>query len=164
MCNNRVTSDVVSGSDVLILDSVEGLLVGDRVVVHQDNNSNHFSDIVSINDNEVVLSDVVTSNITAGNSFDAFNAIADRSLKVEYARCLTSPDSEIEMHALEKEYFRLSDKASKGTPVSYYFQPKLDHGEFRVWSTASNAKQQINVTVQRNIEDFDTATNTRFSP
>ena len=161
----RVTSDVVSGSDVLILDSVEGLVIGDRVVVHQDNNSNHFSDIVSINDNEVVLSDVVTSNITAGNSFDAFNEIADRPLKVEYARCLTSLDSEIEMHALgRQEYFRLSDKASKGTPVSYYFQPKLDHGEFRVWSTASNAKQQINITVQRNIEDFDTAANTPDFP
>ena len=161
----KVTFDVIVGSDTLILDSVEGLAVDDKVVVHQDNNTNHFSSIVSINNNEVILKDAVTGRITAGNTFDAFNKIADRPLKVEHARCLTSPNSEIEMDALgRQEYFRLSDKNSQGTPISYYFQPKLDHGEFRVWSTASSAKQQINITVQRNIEDFDTAANTPDFP
>ncbi len=59
-----------------------------------------------------------------------------------------------------QEYYNLSDKDSKGTPVNYYYDPKLDNGTLHIWPSPSAtfaSDYTLEILYQDPIEDMDAA-------
>jgi len=57
-----------------------------------------------------------------------------------------------------EEYFDLSDKDTTGTPVNYYYDPKLINGVLHVWPAPDStfaSNYTIEILYQDPLEDFD---------
>lgn len=78
-------------------------------------------------------------------------------------RKVTSGGLETPLYEMSRqEYFDTPNKASEGTPVSFYYDPQQATGTLYVWpipSTAIAAAQTLNVTYLRRINDFDASNN-----
>ena len=79
---------------------------------------------------------VLTSDISDGDLVIAHSAAAqvDRTLHVYGANRKTGSTNEVPMLSLTRaDYMRLTNKASTGTPVQFYYDPQMTVGTMYVW-------------------------------
>ena len=160
------TADEAANQTVIGLTSSAGMLANDKVGIRLDDGSRHWTTIFSVNTGQITLSDKLPSAAASGATVFTFTNLIQRPLRISSSRRKThGADNEIEVYSWSRnEYFNQVNKASTGTVVNAYYQPKLTNGRYYVWQTAANSNDYIRVSFERPIEDVDLSTETLDIP
>jgi len=126
-----------SGQTVISVTSSTGMTAADRVGIKMDDNTIHWTTIVSVDSSTQITITVATDDTAAsGNKVYAYTIKSDKPNKIIYAfrRDINDIDNEISLVG-EKEYMRQSNKKSDGPPVELYFNPQGNQSvaKLRVW-------------------------------
>lgn len=122
-------------SQVTIPVDSTGMTAADFVGIKMDDNSIHWTTIVSVDSGaQITIADGIDDTAASGNKVYAYTTKAGRPQKLLYAyrRDTSSNDTEVSLIG-ENEYQRQSNKGSSGPPVEIWYRPTLTTGTLKVW-------------------------------
>lgn len=152
----------VALATVIEVASTAGMAAADNVGIKLDDNTRHWTTIVSVDSpTQITITTGIPSASAANSSVFTFTNLIERPLRVlSSRRAKFGVDNEFEMFRFARDqYFNQPDKLSTGTTVNYYYSPQLTQGRYYVWQTASSVDDYVRFTFERTIEDFDGTTN-----
>lgn len=145
-----------------------GMTAGDYVGIVLDSGVVHWTTIVTVDSSvQITITTGIVSAASSGATVYAYTTKIDRPLQIVEARhrAAGSSGTDIVMSRLDRsDYMALPMKTSTGTPNSFFWDPQLTLGELRIWPASSDADTTLRMSVQRTIEDFDSASNTPDFP
>ncbi len=157
--STTTTADVASGIAIIPVTSVTGMTTGDNFGVVMDDGNIFWSTIQSINSLNVTLDDVLTDDVSEGAYVYSYTTKISRPEDVLNAQCRTSPTTVLPMVIISKDTYRaITIKTNIGIPNRFYYDKQLDYGEIFLWQTPSSANYLIEFTFQKQLFDFDSAT------
>lgn len=168
LSETTLDADEASGQTVLsvtLTSAGAGFANSDIILVVQDDGTIHASTISSFSaDDTVTLAAGLTAAASSGNKVYAYTNAAPRPLKILSARRLNA-GNEIQMRDMAREaYFNLSNKASTGTPVQYFYDPQRGAGKVYLWPTPSSVSDVVNYTYLDELEIISAKTQTSDFP
>ena len=151
-----------SGQTVITVTSSAGMTAADVVGIKMDDDTIHWTTIVSVDDaTQITITDATDDDAASGNKVYAYTTLAGRPTKIvsAYRRDINDIDTVIDMVG-EEEYRSLSNKGSSGPPVLAWYQPTLTSGTLYVWPVDGGAVwNEISLSAQYYPDDFDAAGN-----
>lgn len=148
----------------LTVDSTAGMTVADVIGVVLSDKTIHWTTIAT-------LPTSTTLTLTSGLSGDA----SDNALVITYTTALGAPlrvldarkrtgiGSNIFDLSLSQigyqDYQMLGAKKSQGSPSQFNYKPDINYGTLYLWSCPSDGAERIQLTIERQLEDLDDATN-----
>ena len=144
-----------------------GMLASDNVGIRLDDGTRHWTTIFSVdNSTQITIVTKLPSVSASGSTVFTYTNLIQRPLRISSSRRKThGSDNEIPVWSWSRnEYFNQVNKASSGTVVNAYYQPKLTNGRYYVWQTAASANDYLRISFERPIEDVDLATETLDIP
>lgn len=144
----------------LTVNDTTGMTAADIVGIVLDSDVVHWTTIVSV-DSSTTLT-ITTGLVSAAadnNNVYAFTTRINRPLRILSVRHVSGFEAtlrEIPMTALAKQdYYNIPAKNTVSTPNSFYYDPQLTTGQFKIWPTPSDPQTYIRFTYERSLEDFD---------
>jgi len=148
------------GQTVISVTSSTGMTAADNVGIKMDDDTIHWTTIVSVDSSTQITITTATDYAAAsGNKVYTYTTTAGRPTKISYAyrRDVNGLDTEVRLVG-EKEYMRLSNKSSDGPPVEIWYQPTLTTGSLYVWPDNGGASwDKLVMSVHYHADDFDSA-------
>lgn len=149
------TSALVTGTKIIPITSSTGLAVNDFLAVKLDDGTLTFSVVTSIG--PVTITDGLASDAASGNTVFFYRTKLGKALKIPDARRRQS-SQDIEMVQLGRiDYLNLPNKEQQGTPVQFYYDPKISTGDMFIWPTPQSTDTLIKLTYYKPIDIFDTS-------
>jgi hypothetical protein len=149
-----------AGATTLTVGSTAGMTAADNIGVKLDDNTIHWTTIVSVDSSTALtITTGIASAAASGKKVYAYTTRAGRPTKIVYAyrRDKNDIDSEVSIIG-ESEYMRQSNKGSSGPPVEVWYHPTLTTGTLYVWPTDGGANwDKLLLSVQYYPDDFDAA-------
>ena len=149
-----------SAQTVITVTSSSGMTAADNVGIKMDDNTIHWTTIVSVDSSTQITITVATDDDAAsGNKVYAYTTAAERPTKIvsAYRRDKNDIDTLMDMVG-EEEYRSLSNKGSDGPPVLAWYQPTLTSGQLFVWPVDGKANwDKVLLSAQYYADDFDSA-------
>ncbi len=149
-----------SGQTIISVTSSTGMTAADNVGIKMDDNTIHWTTIVSVDSSTQITITVATDDDAAsGNKVYAYTTTAGRPTKLVsvFRRDINDIDNEITLIG-EKEYRRQSNKGSSGPPVEVWYQPTLTTGTLFVWPVDGGKNwDKLSLSAQFYPDDFDAA-------
>lgn len=161
------SADEAADQTIIDVTSSTGMLAADKVGIRLDDGTRHWTTIFSVdNSTQITLATKLPSVAASGSTVFTFTNLIQRPLRISSSRRKThGADNEIEVYSWSRnEYFNQVNKASTGTVVNAYYQPKLTNGRYYVWQTAASANDYVRISFERPIEDVDLKTETLDIP
>ncbi len=126
-----------SGQTVITVTSSTGMTAADRVGLKMDDNTIHWTTIVSVDSStQITITTATDDDAASGNKVYAYTTKSDRPQKLLYAfrSDINGFDTEIAIIG-ENEYQRQSNKTSDGPPVEVWYNHKGNQstGTLKVW-------------------------------
>lgn len=146
----------VATDTVIDVSDTTGMLADDSVGVELDDNTRHWTTIVSVDSStQITITVGIPSASKIGNSVYTFTSLIDRPQRILNCRRNTfNEEDEIPVISWSRqEYFNQVNKTSQGTVVNCYYSPQLDNGRVYVWQTASRVNDLLLFTFERQLED-----------
>jgi hypothetical protein len=144
---------------VLSVTSSAGMTAADNVGVKLDDDTIHWTTIVSVDSTtQITITSGLASAAASGKKVYAYTTTAGRPQKILYAyrKDVNGIDTEVTIIG-EKEYMRQSNKLSAGPPVEIWYQPTLTTGTLYVWPVDGGANwDRLVMSCQFLPDDFDT--------
>lgn len=156
--STSTTSEEALSSTVIEVTSTSGMLALDNVGIKLDDNTRHWTTIVSVDSStQITIAIGLPSVSSAASSVFTFTNFIERPLRILGVRnAKYGSDNEFEIRQFSRqEYFNQPNKLSNGSVVNYYYSPQLDQGGFYVWPTTSSVDDYVRITFERNLEDVD---------
>ncbi len=155
-----LSADEAAGQNILSMTSTTDIAVADVMGIVLDDNTTHFTTVLSKTAAVVTIADVLPSAAVAGsfvrtyvaNSFIPANRVMEtrRRERAEY---------EIDMNfESRKDYFHLPDKVTTGKPIQSYFSRQHPEGEMYLWPAPDDTEIVINFTYERPIQVISAGT------
>lgn len=155
-----LSADEASGQTVISVTSSTGMTAADFVGIKMDDNTIHWTTIVSVDSSIQITITTATDAVAAsGNKVYTYTTKAGRPQKIIYAfrRDINALDTEV-FRVGQSEYNRQSNKSSSGPPVEIWYQPTLTTGTLKVWPVDGGANwDKLVLTAQYLPDDFDAA-------
>jgi len=149
------TSALSGGTTVIPIANSTGLAINDFLAVKLDDGTLTFSVVTSIS--PVTITDGLASDAASGNAVFFYRTKLGKTLKIPDARRRQS-SQDIEMVQLGRiDYLNLPDKEQQGTPVQFYYDPKINTGDLFLWPTPQTTDTIIKFTFYKPIDVFDTS-------
>jgi len=149
-----------SGQTVISVTSSTGMTAADNVGLKMDDDTIHWTTIVSVDSSvQITITTATDDDAASGNKVYAYTTTAGRPTKIVYAyrRDVNDIDNEVRLIG-EKEYMRQSNKGSSGPPVEIWYQPTLTTGTLFVWPVDGGADwDKLVMSAQYYPDDFDAA-------
>ena len=145
------------GNVVVAVTSTAGMLALDNIGIELDNNTRHWTTIVSVDSPvQVTIADGFPSDSKTGSTVFTFTNLIQRPQRILSCRRKTfADDNEIPVNSWSRqEYFNQVNKTSTGTVVNCYYSPQLDNGRLYVWQTASSVNDFLRFTFERPLQDI----------
>lgn len=156
-------ADYATGiSTIKFNDSITGdIAVNDAVGIALDTNFLQWTTVASIVDPETItINDVLTSGASEDKVVYIYTTKLDQPFNVYSAVRVSDSEIDTEMNYLSYEdYFRLPNKTTQATPVSYNYDRQLDSARIVVWPTPIDLSYRMQITMSRRVQDFDGVTN-----
>lgn len=149
----------VSSGTTLVVDSTTGMTAADVLLLELDDGTYLDTTIVSVDDTTTLtLTDAVPSASAVDNHVYTYTTIVEMPHKIieMWHRNSSNIDTPI-LRLSRQEYVSLSDKASTGKTTQFFYDRQRDTGTLHIWPTANTLKDRIYFYFQREIEDFDSA-------
>ena len=161
-----LSAGVIATDTTIPLTATTGLLVGDNIGIKLDSGSLHWSTIASLS--PTVINDAMPSAAASGNVVYYYTTDLVKPLRVPDARRQQGqvPNAqEIEMIPLGRiDYLNLPNKNTSGTPVQFYYDPKITTGEIFIWPAPTTTDTFINFTYYKPLVGFADAADTGDFP
>jgi hypothetical protein len=154
------TAAVSAAGTVWQVTSSTGMTAADNIGLKLDDNSIHWTTIVSVDSAVQVTVTTGPATVSAnGKRVYAYTTKAERPTKIVSAFRRDSNDYDTEVSIIgEAEYFLQSNKASSGPPVEVWYQPTMTTGSLYVWPVDGGANyDKIVLSVHYYPDDFDSA-------
>jgi len=149
-----------SGQTVISVTSSTGMTAADRVGIKIDDNTIHWTTIVTVDSSTQITITTATDGAAAsGNKVYTYTTKSDKPNKIIFAfrRDVNDFDTEIALIG-ENEYRRQSNKKSDGPPVEVWFNPQGNQSvaKLHVWPDNGGATwDKIVLITQLAPDDFD---------
>ena len=153
--NTKMSVAGVATDKTLTLDSTTGMAFGDLIGIRLDDNTRHWSDIVTvISTTQVLITNGLPSSSAIGNSVFSIPELLPRPVRIlQLRRDKIGTTDEIEANQWSREeYFAQPNKSSQGTINNWYYSPQLTDGRIYVWQTANDVDQVARFTYERPID------------
>lgn len=137
------------------LDSTAGMEFGNLIGIRLDDNTRHWSDIVTvISSTQILINDGLPSSSAIGNSVFVIPELLPRPVRIlQLRRDRVGTTDEIEANQWSREeYFAQPNKSSQGTINNWYYSPQLTDGRLYIWQTANDVDQIARFTYERPID------------
>ena len=154
---------------VISLTTSTGSTAADRIGIKLDDNTIHWTTIVSVDSaTQVTITTSTASAAASGNKVYIYTTKSDRPQKILYAfrRDINNFDTEIALIG-ENEYQSQSNKSSDGPPVEIWYNPQGNQavGKLRVWPDNGGKNwDKIHLICQHLPDDFDVVGNSPDFP
>lgn len=155
--STSTTAAKVATDTIIDVTSSTGMSVGDKIGIELDNNTRHWTTILTVDSSiQVTLTEGLPSASKSGSSVFTFTNLVQRPNRIlSYRRKTFGQDNEIPVLSWSRnEYFNQVNKSSQGTVVNCYYSPQLDNGRLYVWQTASSVNNFVRFTFERPLEDI----------
>lgn len=163
-----VTVAIVGSTNVVTVSDTTSFTVGQDANVLQDDGTIATRNVAAITPTTapagtLTLNSPVT-NVAVGNIVFTDAARVPKPLRVPTARreqvfSGSTQSQEIPMVQMGRvDYEDLPNKETSGTPVQFYYDPKIDFGEMYLWPVPDNDTTRINFTYYEPIDIFSDAT------
>lgn len=155
-----ITTAAASGQTTLSISSNSGINNGDYVGIKLDDNTRHWTTVVSTTSTSVTITTATTASVSVGNTVITYTSKINRPLRIirgtsfdllsnnESKLCLVSHD----------RYFDIPLKTLVGTVNNIYYDKQLDSGVLYVYPTPNNVDQVIKFSYHELLMDMDSAT------
>ena len=151
------SSAVLANIKVIPLTSTTGISEGDFLGVKLDDGGLTFSPVTRVTATSVTLTTGIASDAASGNQVFFYTTKVGKALRIPDARRRQS-SQDIEMVQLGRiDYLNLPSKEQQGTPVQFYYDPKINTGDMFIWPTPQNTDILIKFTYYKPIDIFDTS-------
>lgn len=160
--NTTITTAAVTGATTLVVSSTTGMTALDKIGIQLDDGTRQWTTIVSVDSaTGLTITAALTDDVAIGNTVFTYTTDLERPLRVESTRRgLITNDVQVELNKISRQqYMAQTNKASQGTPTSFFYSPRLTDGEYYIWQTANTVNQVLYITYNATLEDFDTSTN-----
>lgn len=148
------------GQTVISVTSSTGMTATDYIGIKQDNDSIHWTTIVSVDSaTQVTITAATTVASASGNRVYVYTTKAHRPQKLLYAfrRDASNNDTTVSLIG-ENEYQGLSTKSSEGPVVQVFYRPTITSGTLFVWPVDGGADNDKLVFISQTLaDDFDSA-------
>jgi hypothetical protein len=149
-----------SGQTVISVTSSSGMTAADNIGIKMDDNTIHWTTIVSVDSStQVTITTATDDDAASGNKVYAYTTKAERPVKIlsAFRRDKNNLDTTIDIIG-EEDYRQQSNKTSDGPPVEIWYQPTLTTGTLYVWPDDGGANwDKILMSAQYYPDDFDSA-------
>lgn len=157
-----------SGQTVLTLTSTTGMTAADYIGVLLDDNSLHWTTIVSVDSaTQVTITLALTDDAASGNKVYTYTTRLAKPLRLSTVQYRDSSDTDVMVSIIDRvDYVNTSDKTSTSTSVSnVYYDPKISGlGKLYVYPTPEDSTTVLKISYQRSLQAFDAAGNTADLP
>lgn len=165
----ELTSDAVSLATLFNVTSTEGMALNDIVGLTADDGSTTWTTISNVaSATQFTTFGGISADASAGMNIYSFTSRINKPLRILGMRRVTqgpaAPSSIPMLMLSHQEYFDLPNKTNQGLPTHFYYNPDLTTGNLYMWSVPSDPQMYFEVTFERQLEDFDSATNTPDFP
>ena len=161
-----LSADEALGQAVLSCASTTDITALDVVGVVLDDDTLHWSTVVSKTATEITINDALPSAASLGSHVRTYvpsSFIPANKITQVRRRESSTYETEINFES-RKDYFNLPDKVSQGSPVQAYFSRQEDAGIMYIWPAPSTANDVINFTYERPIQVIDSGSDTLDIP
>ncbi len=149
-----------SGQTVLSVTSSTGMTAADNVGIKMDDDTIHWTTIVSVDSSiQITITTATDDDAASGNKVYAYTTTAGRPTKIvsAYRRDINNIDTTVTLIG-ETDYRSQSNKGSEGPPVEAWYQPTLTTGTLYVWPVDGGANwDKLIFSAQFYPDDFDSA-------
>jgi len=149
-----------SGQTVISVTSSASMTAADVVGIKMDDNTIHWTTIVSVDSStQITITDATDDDAASGNKVYAYTTAAGRPVKIvsAFRRDTSAIDTRIDMIG-ETDYRELSNKAANGPPTQAWYQPTLTTGTLYVWPVdGGSSVDKVVLSAQFHADDFDTS-------
>lgn len=154
-----LTAAAVAGATTLALDSSD-CTVGDTIGVLQDDDTYHWTTIATIpGATSVTITAGLVSAAASGQRVVVHGGASSRPLRILHATFVQTSGIEIPVTVVGlNQYREFPDKTSTGACLNMAYDPQLDNGTIYVWPVASENEVELNLLVQKTIDDIDAST------
>ncbi len=161
-----LSADAAASAGTITLTSVTGVATTYNIGIVLDSGSIQWTTVNGAPSGDVVTLTVsLTGAASSGNLVYVYQTIANRPLRITAGRVKINNGNEIPMKIISRdEYYRLPLKTTEGKPTQLYYDPQLINGKLNIWSTIQEVSDFIIVTAQREIQDFNTLSDTPDLP
>ena len=171
-----ITADASSGATSVVVADSTGMTVADNFAVAQDNGILNWTTISTITPTTppaatITFPDALTDDAASGNRVYAYTTGLGKLLRVPDSRRFQSSSGsdgagqEIpQVQMAHIDYFELPNKDSAGTPVQFYYNPRVDDGEFYIWPVPTSQDDRGPFTYYKPIGEFTTTATTADFP
>ena len=155
-----LSADEASGQTVISVTSSTGMTAADNVGIKMDDNTIHWTTIVSVDSStQITITTATDDDAASGNKVYAYTTKSNRPQKLLYAfrRDINGFDTEITLIG-ENEYRRQSNKTSDGPPVEVWYNPQGNQatGKLHVWPDNGGKNWDKLILIAQHLpDDFD---------
>lgn len=156
LVETTLSSAAALGATTVSLTSTTGISDGDFIGIKQDDNSIHWTTIITAATTTITLATTDTASV--GNKVYTYTTKAGRPQKILYAyrRDTSGHDTEVSLIG-ENEYRRQSNKGSSGPPVEIWYHPTLTNGTMYTWPVDGGKTFDKLIIISQSLpDDFDT--------
>ena len=161
LTTTALASDAASSATTITVDSITGVADADIIGVVIDDNTIHWTTVNGApSGSTITLTTGLDGAASTDNAVYAYTTKGPRPLQVTDGRVQVESTSETILTMKGRnDYFLLSNKSSKGTPVEAYYSPRLTNGKLYIWPTVNDERIFLNLTTQIPIEDITSSSN-----
>jgi hypothetical protein len=153
------------GATTVIVDDATGIASSDQVGFYvTSSKSFEWATVSSVSTNTITVP-ALTNAITDGAAVYSYPASTSKPLKISDATLQIDASSEtVVVPVSQREWRELSIKTSDGNPTQFFYKPTIDEGEFYMWPQVDDELKYINLVIERQFDDFDSATDNPATP
>lgn len=160
-------SVALTTSDTAVtVDSTTNMTASDVIGIVLDDDTLHWDTIASVDTTTTLtLTTGVTGAAAVDNHVYVYTTVMVRPLDISEVRIEGASGTITNLQKLSRqEYFRLNNKDASGRSHSFYFDRQRDSGTLYVYPVPDTAEYRFRATFHREIEDFDSSTDTPDLP
>jgi hypothetical protein len=159
-----LSSAEASGQTVISVTSSTGMTAADRIGIKMDDDTIHWTTIVTVDSSiQVTITTATDDSAAFENKVYTYTTKSDKPNKILYAfrRDINDFDTEVTIVG-ESEYRRQSNKKSDGPPVEIWFNPQGNQSTAQLWVWPDDGGKnwdKLVLIAQHYPDDFDTGAN-----
>jgi hypothetical protein len=155
-------ADEAAGQTVITLTDTTGMTALDYIGIVQSDDSVHWTTIVTVDSStQVTITAATTVSAVSGATVFTYTTRLGKVVKVydDIRRRVDADQIEVPIFGISRtDYNRLTNKNSTGYVAQVYYQPERSQGRLFMWPTPTNSTDIVLFTYERDLLDFDAAT------
>ena len=163
LVQTTISADEAASQTILSVTDSTGMAASDKVIIELTSGARHESTIASVDSStQITIDDALATAAASGNYVYAYTLTTDEIKHPEMVmnvRLRNEDNNEIPMRQMSrKEYMELADKATEGSPYTWYFDKQLDNPVLYVYTEPDSLRESLRFDYVKTLDDLDATT------